>query len=392
MWLNFLYLKHSPKKKRIKPLVTLCVPAYNEESTILKTLNSLIKLRYKNTEVFVVDDGSKDNTASVVNDFIKANPECKITLISKKNGGKSAAVNTALDAANGELFGVVDADSRLDPKSLSYIVPHFADVKCGAVISHIRVDSPRNFLERIQRFEYVMSNMFRKIMHNLGTLCITPGVLSVYNTKIIRKLGGFVRDSDNLTEDYEIALRLKDAGYTISMEPRSVTYTKVPSSIDVLWKQRIRWCRGFVYNHIKYKHLIFSRKHGFLGTFQIPVNLLGVAILIFAVSLFTIDFFNNTLIFISRSLTIPDYFFTKVMAFPTLKEFLLARNVQVSLPILISFALGLYMMIYAVKFFKENLRSVAGSIVAYSIIVPYFSAANWIASIYHELFKTKRKW
>ena len=80
------------------------------------------------------------------------------------------------------------------------------------------------------------------------------------------------------------------------------------------------------------------------------------------------------------------------MSVPTLKEFLLARNVQVTLPIIISFGLLIYFMYFAIRLFNENWKNMAGSIVAYTIIVPYFSAANWIASIYHEVFKTKRKW
>lgn len=389
IWLNFLYVQPCPEKKTISPLVSICVPAFNEEKTILKTLRSLVVLKYPKKEIVVVDDGSTDNTVGVVKEFAKTNP---VKLITQKNGGKASAVNAALDAAKGELFGVVDADSRLDAKSLSLVVPHFANEKCGAVITHIRVDRPKNLLERLQRVEYVMSNMFRKVMHNLGTLCITPGVLSVYRTSVLRKLGGFVRDARNLTEDFEIALRLKDAGYDIRMEPRATTHTNVPATLNSLWRQRIRWSRGFVYNHVNYKHLFFSRKHGFFGMFQVPVNVLGVVILLFTVSLFAFDFFHNSLIFISRSLTIPDYFLTRITSLPTLKEFLLARDVHIMLPILISFGLGIYLIAFALRLFKESWKNQLGAIVGYMLLVPYFSAVNWVASVYHEVFRTKRKW
>jgi len=389
IWLNFLYVQPKPSRNARKPLVSICVPAYNEEKTILKTLRSLVALTYPNKEIIVVDDGSQDKTVRVIRAFAKKHA---VKVITQKNAGKAAAVNAGLDAAKGELFGVVDADSRLDVRSLSRIVPHFSKEECGAVITHIRVDDPRNMLERLQRVEYVMSNMFRKVMNNLGTLCITPGVLSVYRTAVLRKLGGFVRDGANLTEDFEIALRLKDAGYDIEMEPRATTYTKVPASFGSLWRQRIRWSRGFVYNHVNYKHLFFSRRHGFFGMFQVPVNVVGVLILLFTVTLFTFDFFHSSLIFLSRSLTIPDYFLTRLTSLPTLKEFLLARDAHIALPIMISFALGIYLITFALRLFKESWKNQLGAIVGYMVLIPYFSAANWFASVYHEVFNTKRKW
>lgn len=390
IWLNFLYASSRPKDVEYFPKVTICVPAYNEEKGILKTLRSIVALDYPDVETVVVDDGSTDRTAAVVRDFVQ--PHHRIRLISKKNGGKASAVNVGLDAAKGELFGVVDADSRLHKDSLRLLVAKFAENNCSAAISRIKVDAPGNFLERLQRFEYIMSNMTRKIMDNFGTLCITPGVLSVYRTGVIRELGGFVHDKANLTEDFEIALRLKDAGHDVLMEPRAITYTKVPADLGSLWRQRIRWSRGFVYNHLNYKHLFFSRKHGFFGMFQVPINILGVLILLFTVSLFTFDFFHNSIIFISRSLTIPDYFLSRLTSIPTLKEFLLARDVQVTLPILVCLALSIYFIVFAVRMFNENWKAMFGSIVAYMIVVPYFSAANWIASVYQEVFKTKRKW
>ncbi|MBN2112165.1 glycosyltransferase family 2 protein, partial [Candidatus Woesearchaeota archaeon] len=295
IWLQVMYLEE-PKKHRCKetPLVTIAIAAYNEERTIEKTISSIAKADYPKDkiEIIVVNDGSRDRTADVVEELIKKYPDFGIKLISKPNGGKASAINRALEAAKGELFGVVDADSRISPNCMRMMAPYFAEKNLGAVISRIKVDKPNKLLERIQRFEYIMSNMIRKLMASIGTLALTPGVLSIYRTKLIRELGGFDENRANLTEDLEIAMRLKYNGYDVKMESESIVYTVVPKTIKGLWRQRIRWARGYIYNHVKYKDMFFSRKHSLFGVFQMPVNILVLILLIINVSIISWAFLS----------------------------------------------------------------------------------------------------
>ncbi len=392
VWLNYLFREDSsPRLKRL-PRVTFAIPAWNEEKTIVKTLNSLLEVDYPDAkkEIIVVNDGSTDNTVSVVRAFIKKHPE--VILIDKKNGGKASAVNAALDAATGELFGVTDADTTVSSDVLRHLVPHFSNKNVGAVISRIRVFQPTSFLERMQRFEYVMSTMTRFIMRNFGTLAITHGALSVFNTGILRRVGGFTQDANNITEDFEIALRLKYNGYDVEMEPDAVTFTKVPNSFRSVWVQRLRWSRGYVYNMWKYRSMIFNRNHGLLGTFQLPVNVLAVCLLIANISLISFDFLHRFFDFAVRSFTIDNYFWTNIMSWPTLKQFILARNIQVGLPLLIVLALGIYLIIIAHRIFRDKISDNIAPAVAYSLAMPYFSTLNWISAISKEVARTKRKW
>jgi cellulose synthase/poly-beta-1,6-N-acetylglucosamine synthase-like glycosyltransferase len=394
VWLNFLYAEPASKKRIGTPKITFGIPAHNEAETVLKTVKSILAADYpaSKKEIIVVDDGSTDGTASVVRTFIKQNPGVPVQILSKKNGGKASALNAAFERATGEYFSVMDADSRISPESIKASISNFTSKDIGAVISRVRVDEPKNFIERVQRFEYIMSSMIRKIMCNFGTLSITPGVLSIYRMDVLREVGGFTKDEANLTEDLEIAMRLKYHGYLIKMEPKSVTYTHVPSTFDALWRQRVRWARGYIYNHIKYAKMFFSKKHGVFGVFQLPVNVMAVILLIANIGIIAYDLLNRAFDFVFRSLTISDYFWTQITNWPTIQQLILARNVQVYLPIVIALVLGFYLVVFAHRFFQEQFRKQVAPMVAYMIVMPYFSTVNWVSSIVQEIARTKRKW
>ncbi len=394
VWLNFLYADKPKRQVTAYPKITFGIPAFNESKTILKTVKSLLDADYPQSkkEIIIVDDGSIDGTAKVIRGFLRQHPEAPVKVITKKNGGKASALNAALGKARGEFFAVLDADSRITPSSIKKSLANFTSTKVGAVISRIRVDEPKNFLERIQRFEYIMSSMIRKIMCNFGTLYMTPGVLSIYRIDALRKVGGFTHDKANLTEDLEIAMRLKYNGYSIKMEPESITYTHVPSTFSKLWAQRIRWARGYIYNHWNYRSMIFSRKHGVYGTFQLPINVVAVLLLIGNIGIIVYDLSSRLFDFVFRSLTIPDYFITQITSFPTLSQFILARNIQVYLPIMVAFVLGTFLIIFAHKMFQEQFRRQIAPMLSYVLVMPYFATVNWISSIAQEVSRSRRKW
>lgn len=392
VWLNFLIDERPRPKLSRLPKISFVTAAWNEEKTIGRTIKSVLECDYPANlkEIIIVNDGSKDNTSKVVEAFCKKHPQ--VVLIDKPNGGKASAVNEGIDRATGEFIAVLDADSRISPDAPKLMVAHFADDAVGAVISRIRVDEPKNFLQKIQRYEYVMSSMTRFIMNNFGTLAITHGALSVFRTGTLRRLGGFVRDPQNITEDFEIALRLKKNNLKVVMEPAAVSYTHVPATPYSVWRQRLRWSRGYIYNMWQYRGMIFDSSKGLFGTFQLPINVVAVALLILNVSLISYDTFGRAFDFVSRSVTIPDYFWNTITSFPTWTEFVLARNIQVQLPLFISLVLGLYLVYTAHQVFKESVRQNILPFFVYLAVMPYFSAANWIASISKEVRRSKRSW
>ncbi len=393
IWLNFLYLPEQKKvKNAVQPKVTIAIPAHNEENTLAKTLRSLVALEYpkEKIEIIIVDDGSRDGTVEAAQSLIKHYPTHDIKLLQQKNQGKWAALNTALQAAKGDLFACLDADTSAEPSALRNIVPHFANNNQGAVISVVKVDMPKNLWERIQRIEYICSNFFRWLMSTVNTLSITPGVLSVYNAAILRKVGGFKYGGG--TEDLEIALRLKAHQYDVSMERSSRTLTKVPTTWAALWRQRIRWYRGFFFNHWNYRALFFSKKHGLFGMYQLPMSVIGIGLMLTAVGLITFSGSKDLFEFIYRSMTIEGYFLNRILDIPTLKQFVLGHNIQIWLPILMATVLGFYLLYVAHRNVKENMLRQAHMVGLYVFVGPYVIALHWISAIFQEVFRIKRKW
>ena len=143
---------------------------------------------------------------------------------------------------------------------------------------------------------------------------------------------------------------------------------------------------------INYRKMFFSNKHGLFGTFQLPINVIAVVLLIVNIGIITFDSLNRFVEFALRSFTIPGYFITQMTSFPTLQELILARNIQVYLPIAIAMALGIYLIYFAHRLFKENFRKQIAPLISYMLIMPYFSTVNWVSSIYQEVSKSKRKW
>ena len=104
---------------------------------------------------------------------------------------------------------------------------------------------------------YLFAQLVRELMSKIDTLHVTPGALSLYRLDLIKRLGGF--DENSLTEDYEIAMRLRYHGYTIKMAIKSISYTAVPDTFRGLWKQRVRWFRGFIETAVKYKKMFGNK-------------------------------------------------------------------------------------------------------------------------------------
>lgn len=103
--------------KAIDQLISVIVPAYNAETYIARTLESILRQTHQNIEVLVVDDGSKDTTSEIVRAY--ADIDARVRLIQQKNGGVARARNTGISQARGELIAPCDADDLWAPDKLA---------------------------------------------------------------------------------------------------------------------------------------------------------------------------------------------------------------------------------------------------------------------------------
>ena len=113
------------------PLVSVIIPAYNAETTIGSTLKSLINQTYNKIEILVIDDGSSDKTAEVVEDYIAT--DSRVNLKRRDNGGAGAARNAGLEMVTGDYVTFVDSDDLLNQFAIEVLVSISTD--CNADIA-----------------------------------------------------------------------------------------------------------------------------------------------------------------------------------------------------------------------------------------------------------------
>ncbi len=271
-WLSVLFFDNNEnkkiKKKNVKESITIILPMYNEQDSIKETLKSVFDSDYpKNLlKVICVNDGSTDNTLKILKEL---NKKYDFILINQKNQGKYMALNNALKYVDTKYFACLDADSFIEKDSISNILKEFDEKDIVAVTSVMKVYKPENLLQKVQWLEYIINIYYKYIMGKLDCIHVTPGPLSVYDTKIIKELGGFKKA--HLTEDLEMALRLQNNNYKIKQSLSGTVYTKTPKKLKAFINQRTRWYHGTVLNIKDYKHFIFNKKYEDFGIFHIPL-------------------------------------------------------------------------------------------------------------------------
>lgn len=269
----------NPAPKRMPgkyPTVTIIVPAWNEGMTLLGTIESLLALDYpkERLSLFIVDDGSTDNTLEVARTFAH-HPQVKI--FSKENGGKYTALNLGIAESTSELIGCLDADSFVDKNALNEIIPFFDDPKVMAVTPSVQIHRPDNILRRMQAAEYMIGEFTRKVFSRLNGLYVTPGPFSIYRRSIFAKIGGFEHAYN--TEDMEMALRMQSNRMQIENAHNAIVYTVSPKTPRALYKQRVRWVTGFLKNSFfKYRHMFFNPKYGHIGMLTLPFAFISIFI------------------------------------------------------------------------------------------------------------------
>lgn len=266
--------KYNKKNKKELPKVTIAIPAYNEEETLTETVNSVLTLEYPQDklQIIIINDGSKDKTLQIAQHLSKKNPG-RITLLNQQNQGKAKSLNNALDITTGKYFACLDADSTVEKKTLLHQINTLTNAppNTGASTPILLIKNPQNTIQKLQAMEYLISAFIQRIMTTIDCLFVTQGPFSVYNTQIIKKIGGF--SDKTVTEDQEIAYRLQANQYKITQSPQAKVYTNAPKTIKELYYQRKRWYYGGMQCLNNYKKLIFNPKYGDFGMFQLPLNL-----------------------------------------------------------------------------------------------------------------------
>lgn len=250
-----------------RPLVSVVIAAYNEETVINKTIHSVLQSKYEQLEVIIVNDGSTDQTEAVITNEFHGNP--KIHVITQENSGKTVAINKGFRFAKGEIIVSIDADTLIAADTISLLVRHFQDEKVAAVSGNVKVGNVRNLLTLWQHVEYITGfNLERRAFDSLNCIPVVPGAIGAWRKKAIEEVGYFKHDT--LAEDTDVTITLLRRGYKIHYEDKAHAYTEAPEDLKSLIKQRIRWIYGTLQCLWKHRGALFSKEQKTLGYISLP--------------------------------------------------------------------------------------------------------------------------
>ncbi len=292
----------------VAPPIALLVPAYNEEATVVQNVRSLLALHYPSFEVIVVNDGSKDGTIdalieafglkaterpfelalqhAAIRSLYSSPDHPNLLVVDKENGGKSDALNAAINVSYAPLFCAVDADSLLEADSLLRSLQPFIDspnraavvggtirvvngceVRAGRVV---KIGLPTQLLPLLQTVEYLRAFLMARLAWSrLQALTIVSGAFGIFRRSVVVAVGGYSHGT--VGEDFEIILKIhrymreQKRDYLIEFIPEPVCWTEVPVSLSVLAKQRIRWQRGALETFARHKDMMFRPRYGRIG-------------------------------------------------------------------------------------------------------------------------------
>lgn len=294
--------------------ISLLVPAYDEEATIVEATRSLLTLRYPEYEIIVVSDGSTDATISVLIEAFDLRPAHRLPtssiptaevrrvlrsqvhphlwLIDKENGGKADALNAGLNYSRYPLFAALDADTLLEPDALIRIARPFLEdqstVAAGAMIriaNGCRISGgeveevalPRRLIPEIQIVEYLRAFFVgRTGWDAVGGTLIVSGAFGVFRRSTVAAAGGF--STDTVGEDMELIVRLhrycreNNIPYRISFVPDPVAWTEAPETLRSLGRQRSRWQRGLAQALTRHLPMMGRPRYGTPGVLAYPYH------------------------------------------------------------------------------------------------------------------------
>lgn len=224
------------------PLVSVLVPAYNEERVIEKTLRAILSSKWSHLEVMVVDDGSSDQTACIVAEL--SHQDSRIKLIRQPcNRGKADALNMALAAASADYVVVIDGDTMPDPEFIGRMLEPLLNGRADAVAGNVRAADQPGLLGTLQATEYVFLYHTTRLWQGLTNSVTTiAGAAGGMRRSAVVSVGGY--SNDTMAEDAELTLRLRQHGFRVVYLPDAIVHTEIPCTWRALFHQRVRWFYG----------------------------------------------------------------------------------------------------------------------------------------------------
>jgi cellulose synthase/poly-beta-1,6-N-acetylglucosamine synthase-like glycosyltransferase/peptidoglycan/xylan/chitin deacetylase (PgdA/CDA1 family) len=246
--------------------VSVLVPAYNEAKCIENTVRSLLAGEHP-IEIIVIDDGSSDGTARLV----EAMGLPGVRVVRQLNAGKPAALNRGVANARHDLIVMMDGDTVFEPATVRELVQPFGDPRVGAVAGNAKVGNRDSLIGAWQHIEYVMGfNLDRRMYDVLRCMPTIPGAVGAFRRSALERVGGM--SDDTLAEDTDITMAIHRDGWRVVYAEKARAWTEAPETVQQLWSQRYRWSYGTMQAIWKHrKALVHRGPSGRFGRVGLPL-------------------------------------------------------------------------------------------------------------------------
>lgn len=258
--LSLFYVQGPPRRGRpSRALVSVIIPAWNEEENIEATMASVLKSQGVKLEMIVVDDGSTDRTFDIASRVAQSATAMRVTVLKKPNGGKASALNLGILHARGTVIVCLDADTIFQPDTVQHLIAPLKNPAVGGVSGKVAIAGTPNLLTRMQALEYLIGqNVQKRALQMANALSVIPGAVGAWRKRDIVLVGGVPEDT--LVEDHDLTLAILKLGRRVVYEPRAVAYTEAPRTIAAFLRQRVRWVQGAMQCAMKYRRDLVRRK------------------------------------------------------------------------------------------------------------------------------------
>jgi len=238
------------------PRLSVVIPAYNEGPMVAKSIDSIVTARYPadRLEIFVVDDGSRDDTWAHIEEAVARHGSQVRALRHAVNLGKREALASGFRLATGDVFVTVDSDSVVSRDALLALAGPFANPRVGVVAGKVLVYNQRaGLIPRMLYVRFMLAfDFIRAYQSTFGTVYCSPGALSAYRASAVRQAldawlhQTFMGARATIGEDRAMTNDVMRLGYDSVYQSNAMVLTVVPTRYRQLCKMFLRWNRSYI--------------------------------------------------------------------------------------------------------------------------------------------------
>ncbi len=269
---TFLWFRYRPfpsADMAEAPFLTVIIPAYNEGAMVENSINSVATAQYPNDrlEIFVVDDGSKDDTWEYIQAAARRYPHLVTPVRFLQNKGKRAALEAGFRQARGEIVVTIDSDSVIEPQTLLAIAGPFRDSSVGAVAGKVVVyNRYEGLIPRMLHVRYILSfDFLRAVQSTYRTVYCCPGALSAYRASVVKKVidpwmhQTFLGQPCTYGEDRSMTNFILSQRYDTVYQQTAIVHTNAPLTYTKLCRMFLRWDRSYIKEELRFALIVWKR-------------------------------------------------------------------------------------------------------------------------------------